>query len=893
MKKSTTKRALLMSVLSMFLCFTMLIGTTFAWFTDEVESGVNTIVAGNLDVELYNGLDDTAAQVEDTTVLFDGIKLWEPGAVVYENLTVANKGTLALKYALSVQIAKVQGSVNLADVLKVAVVEGITTTDRAEVLNMASGKWQDFESFVETGKLYPDGYVDPNGATGPFDQTKTYGIVIWWEPSDKDNDYNMKEGAEQLKLTIGVNLFATQLEGEIDSFGDDYDEGAPIVTPPADVPATGGMVVNDLVSGVNVTVPGKVVEKLAENSITSVSVAVSAPVADTTAKTVTFANVALVDENGQEIDMEAIGITDNVTVKLPVADVFADGVEVAVYHDDEFITFATVVDGYITYEVAHFCEVSVKDLATVAEKENINLNVTPNEENVLTIDNAMQFLAFAKAVNAGDTYAGKTVILANDIDLAGISWTPIGNASVAFKGTFDGDGKVISNLVVLLDGQSNVGLFGNTHNGEIKNVTVNNAKVAGRLNVGVVAGQPYTSKYTNIKVTGHVEVDGMAYVGAVGGKNAYANWDNITVDVDEDSYVKADSVENGVAYRTYVGGVIGFMGEGAHTVSNVTSNIDVYGSTCDVGGVVGIAHYQNSFVNIACSGDVYVTNASEAADAEEMGGIAGVWMNSTVGAVTFTNCTFTGKLSANVAADLSNNTITGKAYSSTSAGTLIIDGVEFAAVSTADMLVEALGNGKNVIFVSDIKINPANMSNAYGKTGINVKNGQTIDGAGYTLDIKGAGGTWDSGINTTGGLIKNIKVTGSFRGIFINHNSDHSEPVVLENVILDGTTYTISCDQGKNQGLVATNCTFNGWTSFAGTLGNAKFVDCTFGYGAGYAFARPYAPTEFVGCDFEAGYKMDPRAAVTFENCTIAGASLTNDNLATLVTSRIENASVK
>ena len=66
---------------------------------------------------------------------------------------------------------------------------------------------------------------------------------------------------------------------------------------------------------------------------------------------------------------------------------------------------------------------------------------------------------------------------------------------------------------------------------------------------------------TNIKVTGHVEVNGMAYVGGVGGKNAYANWTGITVNVDETSYVKANSVENGNAYRTYVGGVIGFNGE--------------------------------------------------------------------------------------------------------------------------------------------------------------------------------------------------------------------------------------------------------------------------------------------------------------------------------------------
>ena len=171
--------------------------------------------------------------------------------------------------------------------------------------------------------------------------------------------------------------------------------------------------------------------------------------------------------------------------------------------------------------------------------------------------------------------------------------------------------------------------------------------------------------------------------------------------------------------------------------------------------------------------------------------------------------------------------------------------------------------------MNDIKINPANMSNAYGKTGINVKNGQTIDGNGYTLNIQGAGGTWDSGINTTGGLIKNLTVTGSFRGIFINHTSTHSEKVVLENVTITGTVYTISCDQGLYQGIEATNCTFNGWTSFAKTAGEAKFVNCTFGEGSGYKYCRPYSNTEFVGCTFCPGYAVDTtQATVTFTDCT-------------------------
>ena len=192
-------------------------------------------------------------------------------------------------------------------------------------------------------------------------------------------------------------------------------------------------------------------------------------------------------------------------------------------------------------------------------------------------------------------------------------------------------------------------------------------------------------------------------------------------------------------------------------------------------------------------------------------------------------------------------------------------------VANSEQLVEALENGKSVKFTNDIKIEPAKMSNAYGATGINVMNGQTIDGSGYTLNIKGAGGTWDSGINTTGGLIKDITVTGSFRGIFINHTSSYSEKVVLENVTIggNGTVYTISCDQGLYQSIEATNCTFNGWTSFAKTAGEAKFINCSFGEGSGYKYCRPYSKTEFVECTFCPGYGVDKtQAEVTFTDCT-------------------------
>ncbi|MBQ3031688.1 MAG: hypothetical protein IJD29_04240, partial [Anaerotignum sp.] len=261
-----------------------------------------------------------------------------------------------------------------------------------------------------------------------------------------------------------------------------------------------------------------------------------------------------------------------------------------------------------------------RELGGVAQTD-----IVAEENGEFLIKNVDDLKAFATMVNAGNNFSGKTVKLAADIDLKNEEWTPIGNSTNKFQGTFDGQNHMISNLLIT-GNKSDVGLFGFTTNGEIKNLIVYNANVSGRLNVGAVAGTPYTTKYTNIKLLGHVEINGMSYVGGIGGKNAYANWTDITVNVDSTSYVKANSVENGTAYRTYVGGVIGFMGEGGHTFRNITSNINVIGSTCDIGGITGIAHYGNNFINVSCSGDV-TTEADNVEDACETGGIAGVWNN--------------------------------------------------------------------------------------------------------------------------------------------------------------------------------------------------------------------------------------------------------------------------
>ncbi|MEI3142062.1 MAG: SipW-dependent-type signal peptide-containing protein [Oscillospiraceae bacterium] len=109
--------------MAMVLCLAMLVGATFAWFTDTTSTGVNKIQAGNLDVALEMKDGDNWVSAEGKTLTFktkdnraaDQI-LWEPGCT-YElpQLRVVNKGNLALKY--KIQITGIQGDAKLNEVI--------------------------------------------------------------------------------------------------------------------------------------------------------------------------------------------------------------------------------------------------------------------------------------------------------------------------------------------------------------------------------------------------------------------------------------------------------------------------------------------------------------------------------------------------------------------------------------------------------------------------------------------------------------------------------------------------------------------------------------------------------------------------------------------------------
>ncbi len=1018
-KTKSTKRALLMSALALVMCVSMLVGTTFAWFTDSVTSSNNRIVAGNLDIELYYQNDemDDWVQVDSNTNIFKKETLWEPGHTEVIKLKIANEGSLALKYQLGVNIVSELGSVNMAgdpfrlsDYIYFGIAEG--EQDYA-------GRDEAIKAVDAGASLIKEGYSKSSSLEEGAEACLT---MVVYMPTTVGNEANYAKDATVPMINLGLNLFATQFTSEEDSFGNDYDATAPwtgiaatdwYYADPAATTFTltsaedlAGLakIVNDGVDtfegqsiylGANIDlnnvswapigssegaaykfdgsfygngytiynlravgtsgvglfgyvfdaahIEGVSIENayvsgndyvgavlgtgyLAENCLKNCTVKNATIIAtpfikadgtyDGGAKAGAIAGYAI---NGHITGNKAIGCTIIAYRDLGgiVGMVSGENRKVTVSGNEVSDTTLSFVGAFGKYddgskENGNMAAVAGRvNNATVTDNtvaESVELDVSA--QNAIMIFTVDELFAFAAKVNNGEeTYKGKTVMIGADLDLQNREWTPIGNSTYSFKGVFDGNGKTIKNLKVT-GNKSNVGLFGFTTEGEVRNLTVENARVSGRLNVGVVAGTPYTTKYNNITVKGHIEVNGMAYVGGVGGKNAYASWNNITVEADETSYVKAYSVENGTAYRTYVGGVIGFMGEGGHKVSNVTSNIDVIGSTCDVGGIVGIAHYGNTFENIICTGDVTITDAAEIGDAEEMGGIAGVWNNGGSN-VTFTNCSFTGKLSANLdGAFLSNNTITGAAYSTSGNGLLVIDGATYRYVADAASLQAATTQeGVDVIvLMNDIEEAPVNTEAPYGNCyGIKL-DGDVLDGNGCTLDFELGemkNGKFDNyGIMTSGGTIKNITITGVFRGVMIMNPTENT---YIDNAVIGDEDVCYSINTGEGDGttdLIVTNSTIKAWNSYGTAIKTVRFENCTFAQGEYYTnvfgrLVKPYVDAVFTDCEFNSkfyidlsqlgkdgdGNVLDPDTKIALRSCTVNGVKLTAQNWQQLIVS--------
>ena len=233
-KKKPVKRALISSLLILTMCFTMLVGSTFAWFTDSVTSAGNRIVSGNLKVDLlmYKGdsgyvsiaggegdIFKEAGVAQDSTET-----LWEPGKTQIVYLGVKNLGTLALKYNIWIRSVSLDDEVRLTEAFEYAIIDGLDYAAAQAQLGSVSS-WEAVKAVqdVQTGtvtegdyKVADNGFLDE--VTAGVENETDYFVLAIHMKEEAGNEYQNKS------FVFDVCVVAGQATAEEDSFDNLYDE---------------------------------------------------------------------------------------------------------------------------------------------------------------------------------------------------------------------------------------------------------------------------------------------------------------------------------------------------------------------------------------------------------------------------------------------------------------------------------------------------------------------------------------------------------------------------------------------------------------------------------------------------------------------------------------------
>ena len=493
--RKSTKRALLGSVMAMVLCLAMLVGATFAWFTDTASTGVNKIQAGNLDVVLeMQNADGKWVSAEGKTLDFvkaagaeNEAILWEPGCT-YElpALQIRNNGNLALKY--KVAITGINGSAKLNEAIEWTIGDVAMGAEQ----HLAAG---------ESNAFTIKGHMKESAG----------------------NEY-MNESIDGIAITV----VATQDTVESDSFDKDYDADAeyPVVAV-ANVNTNGDTVLKDKEEDhtIQVTVPaGALDEGVQSLKLEVVKSATPAGVQVASTESSQSYEVTMKDQNGN-------AVSTNGTLMTVEMNVGKNRTALKLYHDGEKMTkdSGTLTDaadhyvydaatGYVTMKVSHFSPftaVFARDYWTDHAADGYATPVdTVNK--VVTVASAEELALFAKEVtDDGKNYSGYTLNLANDVDLGEYLWKPINGYKRLSGIVVNGNGHTIRNMKVR--GCTNSSLYGAGFIGDINGAVtvkdiafdgadvffVNYAKPQFAGNVGgVVLGYTYgTTLFENVSVT--------------------------------------------------------------------------------------------------------------------------------------------------------------------------------------------------------------------------------------------------------------------------------------------------------------------------------------------------------------------------------------------------------
>ena len=505
--KKMTKRALMTSVLAIVMCLVMLIGSTFAWFTDTASTGVNKITAGNLHVQIQNEKGDSIDTLEWVKENGDVIAnqesiLWEPGCTyLLTPFKIVNTGNLALKY--KIVITGLDGDSKLLDVIKFT----YKTADGTEF------------------DMSKEGHLTASGTDG----AATKMITVSAHMDEAAGNTYMDKELNNVRFTV----YATQDTVENDSYGNTYDKMAeyPIAASGNVTVGTDGKVENEVtIVSAEKTEDGDHVAKAV------IPVGAKAETTEITQMTLSVTNAAkpanltiTSNQSSHTLEVKMIGLSEDNTELIKVA-LFVgknlNGFEL--YHHDAKMNAQTELTavagnqdyyydettGIVTFLTDKFSPFTcVYNKGNWSDAEGEYETPVDTAKKVVTIATAEELALFAKQVtDEGVNYSGYTVNITNNIDLGANFWKPIkGNGKMSGI-TINGNGHTISNMTVRDRTNSSgygTGFIGDTNGSiTIKNITFTNANVTFGFNSywgnigGIVMGYTYgTTLFENVTVT--------------------------------------------------------------------------------------------------------------------------------------------------------------------------------------------------------------------------------------------------------------------------------------------------------------------------------------------------------------------------------------------------------
>ena len=219
-KKPVTKLTLVSAVVALMLCVAMLMGTTYAWFTDSVTSAGNIIKTGKLDIDLlvWDKTQEKYVSVKENSTPIWNYEKWEPGYTSWVNAKVETDGNLALRYTMRIVVDGDIGT--LGDVIEVyyapSEVEQPADRSLAGLTYLCTLNQAIDGTFIINDTLIP---VPKSGETLNKEDFATLALHM---REDAGNEYQEK----QIGAKFSLQILATQLDYESDSFGPDYDENA-------------------------------------------------------------------------------------------------------------------------------------------------------------------------------------------------------------------------------------------------------------------------------------------------------------------------------------------------------------------------------------------------------------------------------------------------------------------------------------------------------------------------------------------------------------------------------------------------------------------------------------------------------------------------------------------